>query len=362
MSEAEGRFDHCLRDQAELILGMLCSNNGLASSRQLIVARYLERNEAVGDADSLIDQPDGPELDETLGAFTTSVSANDPPSRRAYVMRLDEWLALHGHKDAQLPIGAITLHAALMKTAKVISRADRLARMGDLNSAYLQYGKVRDTLGAVGFDVNCPDESCCDIADIFLANLKQYLFEYLIEGITRCLVGLSLPQRASVLRTVVPEIGAPDFRTVAELLRGIPAEKEIASPFQSVDSIWERYEDMPSDALLVELCNETIIAAKQNGVENIFFRNDPNSNKTYIEFGSDGKTSLFRRIHRSLMRGIAARLKTIGELDSSECRIPQTGLINFKEFGPLDIRLQITTNASKDGYEDVVLRILLPKQ
>lgn len=111
---------------------------------------------AVGDADSLIDQPDGPELDETLGAFTTSVSANDPPSRRAYVRRLNEWLALHGHKDAHLPIGAITLHAALMNTAKVIARADGLARLGDLNSAYLQYGKVRSIVSVTNMAITAP--------------------------------------------------------------------------------------------------------------------------------------------------------------------------------------------------------------
>lgn len=307
-------------------------------------------------------QSDWPPFDETLGAFTTSVSANDPPSRRAYAKRLHEWLSLHGHKDARLPTEAISLHAALMNTATVIARADRLARIGDLNSAYRQYGKVRDTLRLAGFDVNCPDDSCPDIPDIFLESLKQYLFEYLIEGITRCRVGLLLPQRASVLTTVLPEIGAPNFRTVAELLRDIPGEKEISSPFESVDAVWELYEDRPSDALLVQLCNETMIAAQQDRVEDVFFRNDPNRNKTFIEFGRDGKISPFRKIHRSFMRGIAAHLKVIGELDISECRKPQTGLIDFKKYGPLDIRVQIRTNPSTDGYEDVVLRILLPKQ
>lgn len=359
LSEVEGSFDHCLRHQAELILDMLCSNKSLASSRQWIIDRYLEGSRAVGDADRLNDQSDWPQLDESLGAFTTALSANDPPSRRAYVKRLSEWLLLHGSENAHIPIEAITLHAALMNTAKEVARADGLARIGDLNSAYRQYGKVRDTLRAAGFDVNRPDDSRPEGTEIFLENFKHYLFDFLIEGITRCLVGLSLAEGVSVLKTVVPEINAHDFRKVAELLRDIPAEEEIASDCQSADSVWELYQAMPSDTLLVELCNETISAAHQNGVQDIFFRNDPNNNKTFIEFGSDGKISLFRKVHRSLMHGIAARLKKIGELDISECRIPQTGLIDFKKYAPLDIQLRITTYPTRDWYEDVVLQIVL---
>lgn len=367
LSEVEGSFDQCLRDQAELIYEMLCSKNSLASSRQWIIDRYLERSGSVGDADSLNEQSDWPQLDETLGAFTTALSANDPPSRRAYVKGLTEWLSLHGSEDAQIPIEAITLHAALMNTAKVVARADGLARIGDLKSAYRQYGKVRDTLREAGFDVNRPEDSHPEVTDIFLENFKHYLFDYLIEGITRCLVGLSLPQGASVLKTVVPDINANDFRKVAELLRDIPAEEEIASDFQSADSVCEPYEDIPSNTLLVELCNETIIAAHQNGAEDIFFRNDPNSNMTFVELRSDGKISLFRKFHRSLMRGIAARLKIIGKLEISECRKPQTGFIDFKKYAPLDIQIQITTKPTRYLYENVALenvalRIVFPKQ
>ena len=68
--------------------------------------------------------------------------------------------------------------------------------------------------------------------------------------------------------------------------------------------------------------------------------------------------SEYLRLPHNFRGATISRLKIMAGIDISERRRAQDGRINFREFGPLDLELRVVTVPTRDGIEDIVMRLL----
>ncbi|HEX8610631.1 MAG TPA: GspE/PulE family protein [Telluria sp.] len=109
---------------------------------------------------------------------------------------------------------------------------------------------------------------------------------------------------------------------------------------------------------LVKLVNKVIMDAWRQGASDIHIEPLPGNGRTAIRFRKDGALSPYIDIPAGYRNALAARVKIMCDLDTSERRKPQDGKIRFSKYGPLDIELRVATIPSAGGVEDIVMRIL----
>jgi len=114
-----------------------------------------------------------------------------------------------------------------------------------------------------------------------------------------------------------------------------------------------------SDNTLVQLVNTMIAEAQSRGASDIHVESQPGRAKVRIRFRRDGLLSPYLELPHTFRAALVARLKTMADLDISECRRPQDGKIDFHKFSPRHrLELRVTTIPTANGMEDVVMRLL----
>ena len=114
-----------------------------------------------------------------------------------------------------------------------------------------------------------------------------------------------------------------------------------------------------SDNTLVRLVNSIIIDAHNQGASDIHIETHPGRRKVRIRLRKDGRLLPYMELSNSYRAAIVARIKIMCDLDISERRLPQDGKIDFSKFSPQHrIELRVATVPTRNGAEDVVLRLL----
>jgi type II secretory ATPase GspE/PulE/Tfp pilus assembly ATPase PilB-like protein len=113
-----------------------------------------------------------------------------------------------------------------------------------------------------------------------------------------------------------------------------------------------------TDNTLVRLVNKIIMDAHACGASDIHVEANRGRESVVIRFRNDGLLSEYLRLPYNFRSAAVSRLKIMAGLDISERRRAQDGRINFREFGALDLELRVVTVPTRDGLEDIVMRLL----
>jgi len=113
-----------------------------------------------------------------------------------------------------------------------------------------------------------------------------------------------------------------------------------------------------TDSTLVRLVNKVIQDAHACGASDIHVEANRARESVVIRFRNDGLLSEYLRLPYNFRSATVSRLKIMAGLDISERRRAQDGRINFREFGPLDLELRVVTVPTREGLEDIVMRLL----
>ena len=113
-----------------------------------------------------------------------------------------------------------------------------------------------------------------------------------------------------------------------------------------------------NDSTLVRLVNKMIIDAHTAGASDIHVEANRGRESVVIRFRNDGVLSEYLRLPYNFRAATVSRLKIMAGLDISERRRSQDGRINFNEFSMLELELRVVTVPTRDGLEDVVMRLL----
>jgi type II secretory ATPase GspE/PulE/Tfp pilus assembly ATPase PilB-like protein len=114
-----------------------------------------------------------------------------------------------------------------------------------------------------------------------------------------------------------------------------------------------------TDSTLVKLVNKMVIDAVEQKASDIHVEVNPGGKSVRVRFRKDGVLVTYLEIPARFRSAIVSRLKVMSQLDIAERRKPQDGKIAFKRFGPLDVELRIATIPTANGFEDVVMRVLV---
>ena len=153
-------------------------------------------------------------------------------------------------------------------------------------------------------------------------------------------------------RVVVAYFGGPterhEIQAIARQLRDeLGKDKE-----EKDDTIKE------TDSTLVRLVNKMITDAHANGASDIHVEANRGRESVVVRFRNDGVLSEYLRLPHNFRAATISRLKIMAGLDISERRRSQDGRINFNEFEKLELELRVVTVPTRDGLEDIVMRLL----
>ncbi|HEY6720990.1 MAG TPA: GspE/PulE family protein [Burkholderiales bacterium] len=113
-----------------------------------------------------------------------------------------------------------------------------------------------------------------------------------------------------------------------------------------------------SNSTLVQLVNKIILDAVEQKASDIHIESNPGQTGTRIRFRKDGTLVDYLDLSFRFRRAVISRIKIMSQLDITEHRKPQDGKIDFGRFDPMKVELRVTTVPTKDGLEDVVMRVL----
>jgi type II secretory ATPase GspE/PulE/Tfp pilus assembly ATPase PilB-like protein len=113
-----------------------------------------------------------------------------------------------------------------------------------------------------------------------------------------------------------------------------------------------------SSSTLVKLVNKIIFDAVMQKASDIHFESSANQKDLRVRFRKDGILQHYLSIPDRFRGAIISRLKIMSQLDITERRKPQDGKIDFSRYAAVDIELRIAIIPTRDGLEDVVIRLL----
>ncbi len=117
-----------------------------------------------------------------------------------------------------------------------------------------------------------------------------------------------------------------------------------------------------NDSAIVRLTNQIIAEGYRLGVSDIHIEPYSDRKETAVRFRVDGTCFTYMRIPAVYRRAIVSRLKIMANLDIAERRKPQDGKIRYKLAKDREIELRVATLPTAGSNEDVVLRLLTPKE
>lgn len=117
-----------------------------------------------------------------------------------------------------------------------------------------------------------------------------------------------------------------------------------------------------NDSAIVRLANQIIAEGYRLGVSDVHIEPYSDRKETAVRFRVDGTCFTYMRIPAVYRRAIVSRLKIMANLDIAERRKPQDGKIRYKLAKDREIELRVATLPTAGNNEDVVLRLLTPKE
>ena len=127
---------------------------------------------------------------------------------------------------------------------------------------------------------------------------------------------------------------------------------EVAPQSDASDVITE------SSNALVKLVNQMMEDALHQQVSDIHIEYSAMQEQVRIRFRTDGVMTPYLELPSRYHLPLVARLKIMSDLDISERRKPQDGKIDFSRFGNMAAELRVVTIPTRNGQEEVVLRLL----
>ena len=110
---------------------------------------------------------------------------------------------------------------------------------------------------------------------------------------------------------------------------------------------------------LVRLLNQLLIEAHALGASDIHIETQPGREPIQVRLRRDGVLQPHLELPHTARAALVARIKVMARLDTSERRRPQDGrirLVRGEDLPPIDLR--VATLPTREGLEDVVLRVL----
>ena len=153
-------------------------------------------------------------------------------------------------------------------------------------------------------------------------------------------------------RVIVTFFGGPTERHEIQAIARQLRDELHTTPDSKDEAIKE------TDSTLVRLVNKIITDANACGASDIHIEANRGRESVVIRFRNDGVLSEYLRLPFNFRSATISRLKIMAGLDISERRRSQDGRINFNEFTPLELELRVVTVPTRDGLEDVVMRLL----
>lgn len=153
-------------------------------------------------------------------------------------------------------------------------------------------------------------------------------------------------------RVIVTFFGGPTERHEIQAIAKQLRDELHTTPDSKDETIKE------TDSTLVRLVNKIITDASACGASDIHIEANRGRESVVIRFRNDGVLSEYLRLPFNFRSATISRLKIMAGLDISERRRSQDGRINFSEFSPLELELRVVTVPTRDGLEDVVMRLL----
>ncbi len=135
---------------------------------------------------------------------------------------------------------------------------------------------------------------------------------------------------------------------------------ELAVELMSASTTADDHESVvsESDNTLVRLINALITEAVRLRASDIHFETALPPRPVRVRLRVDGELAPCLELPPRLRFALVARLKIMADLDISEHRKPQDGKISFARFGGPKVELRMVTVPTRNGMEDVVLRLL----
>ena len=112
------------------------------------------------------------------------------------------------------------------------------------------------------------------------------------------------------------------------------------------------------DASVVTLVNRIIDEGYGSGASDIHIDASAGSQHVAVRFRRDGRLAEYVRLPAHLRAGIVTRIKAMAGIDISERRRAQEGRIDMIENGPAELQLRVITIPTRDGNEDIAIKIV----
>jgi len=117
-----------------------------------------------------------------------------------------------------------------------------------------------------------------------------------------------------------------------------------------------------NDSAIVRLTNQVIAEADRLGASDIHIEPYADRKDLSVRIRIDGACLTFMKIPAIYRRAVVSRIKVMANLDIAERRKPQDGKIRFRLAKDREVELRVATLPTSGQDEDVVLRLLTPKQ
>ena len=117
-----------------------------------------------------------------------------------------------------------------------------------------------------------------------------------------------------------------------------------------------------SEASVVRLVNRMIAEAHASGVSDIHIDASGSAQQVTIRFRRDGRLSEYTALPAQLRAALVTRIKALAGIDISERRRAQEGRIESIENGPADLQLRVITVPTRDGHEDIAIKLVTVRE
>ena len=113
-----------------------------------------------------------------------------------------------------------------------------------------------------------------------------------------------------------------------------------------------------SDSTVAGLVSTMITDAHTSGATDIHIDGSSGAQYVAVRFRCDGALGAYLQFPGHLRPAIAARIKAMAGIDISERRRAQEGRVEVIENGPPDLHLRVITVPTRDGNEDIAIKLL----
>jgi type II secretory ATPase GspE/PulE/Tfp pilus assembly ATPase PilB-like protein len=112
------------------------------------------------------------------------------------------------------------------------------------------------------------------------------------------------------------------------------------------------------DIPIIRLVNRILAQGCTSGATDIHIDASLGPEHVAVRFRRDGRLYEQMRLPAPLRHGIVSRLKALAGIDASDRRRPHEGRIESIENGPEGVRLRVLTVPTRDGNEDVAIKVV----